>query len=323
MIPLVENAPTRAAGCTYFWVIEINSPIKPAVQFHHLNTVTMFDLTQLHGFQWGIVPIVIFLRYFVMAGIVYLIFYVWKRREWFYLKIQQRFPHNADYRREIGYSLMTSLIFSAFALACLATPLRAYTQFYTDIHAHSISWLLLSIPLTVIVHDTYFYWAHRLMHHPKLYRHFHLVHHKSVNPSPWATFSFQPAEAVLEALIIPILLFSMPLHPVAFLSFVFIMLVFNVYGHLGYELYPQSMYRHPLGKWLNASIYHNLHHEKFTGNFGLYFTFWDRVCGTLRTDNEEKIERVYTQIAQGKEHAARGRKQQALDKAASGFQIQS
>ena len=104
----------------------------------------------------------------------------------------------------------------------------------------------------------------------------------------------------MEAAIIPILLFSLPIHPIAFLAFIFFMLLFNVYGHLGYELFSKKTYEHPLGKWLNSSVYHNLHHEKFQGNYGLYFTFWDRLCGTLRADSSEKVAQVHEQIEQGK-----------------------
>lgn len=257
----------------------------------------MFDPTKLIGIQWGIVPIIIFARYLIMAGLAYLIFYVWKKRDLLFRKIQPQFPQKADYWREVGHSALTSLIFGVVAWLCLGTPLRQYTQFYSDIRQHSIIWLLLSIPIAIVVHDTYFYWAHRLMHHPKIYRHAHLTHHRSVNPSPWAAFAFHPIEAVLEAAIIPILLFSMPMHPIAFLSFVLFMLVFNVYGHLGYELFTRKTYEHPIGQWLNSSVYHNLHHEKFHGNYGLYFTFWDRVCGTLRADSVDKIAEVHRQIS--------------------------
>ena len=76
------------------------------------------------------------------------------------------------------------------------------------------------------------------------------------------------------------------------------MLWFNVYGHLGYELFPRKTYTHALGRWLNSSVYHNLHHERFHGNYGLYFTFWDRLCGTLRTDSADKIEEVHQRISE-------------------------
>ena len=264
----------------------------------------MFDPGRLHGIQWAIVPIIIFLRYVVMAGLAYLIFYVWQRRSLYYRKIQQRFPQNADYWREIGHSALTSLIFGATAWLCLGTPLRQYTQFYSDISQHSTAWLLGSVPLALLIHDAYFYWAHRLMHHPRLYRRMHLTHHLSVNPSPWAAFAFHPLEAGVEAGIIPILLVVMPMHPISFLLFVLFMLIFNVYGHLGYELFPRKTYEHSVGKWLNTSVYHNLHHEKFTGNYGLYFTFWDRICGTLRADSSEKVAAVHTQIEREKQQRA-------------------
>ena len=223
-------------------------------------------------------------------------FYSWKRRVWFVRKIQQKFPAGSDYRREIGFSILTSLIFSFVAWFCLGTPLREYTRVYTDFDHYGIFYLIASVPLALFIHDTYFYWMHRLMHHPLLYRHIHLLHHRSVNPSPWAAYAFHPLEAVLEAGIVPVLLFTLPLHPVAFFATATLMLWFNLYGHLGYELSPQKMYEHPLGRWLNTSIYHNQHHELFHGNYSLYFTFWDRWCGTLREDSASKIEQVHRRI---------------------------
>jgi Delta7-sterol 5-desaturase len=56
------------------------------------------------------------------------------------------------------------------------------------------------------------------------------------------------------------------------------------------------MYDHPLGRRLNTSIYHNQHHESFHGNYSLYFTFWDRWCGTLREDSALKKEQVHRRI---------------------------
>lgn len=265
----------------------------------------MFDLTQFSIVKWFFVPLIIFGRYVLFCLVPFLFYYVWKRREQWYRKIQQHFPAPSDYRREILHSALTSLIFGAVTWLCLGTPLRQYTQFYTEVSEYGWGWLALSIPLTLLVHDAYFYWAHRLMHHPRLYRHVHLVHHKSVNPSPWAAYSFHPVEAVLEAGIVPLLLVTMPLHPLSFWAFVTLMLLFNVYGHLGYELFPKSTYTHPLGRWLNSSVHHNLHHEKFLGNYGLYFTIWDRLCGTLRADSLDKVESLHNRIDEHKTSRAK------------------
>ena len=146
-----------------------------------------------------------------------------------------------------------------------------------------------------IIHDTYFYWTHRLMHHPKIFRWFHLVHHLSTNPSPWAAYSFHPLEAIVEAGIFAVFLFTIPMHPLHLAIFFFIMIVYNVYGHLGYELYPKDFSSHWLGKWINTSVNHNQHHQYFKGNYGLYFLWWDRWMKTIRSDYDEKFSSVKEQ----------------------------
>lgn len=264
----------------------------------------MFDLSQFSMVKWLLVPVIIFGRYMLFCLMPFLFYYVWKRRTQWYRKIQEHFPATSDYRREIIHSAMTSVIFAAVTWLCLGTPIRGFTFYYTDVSAYGWGWLLLSVPLTLLIHDAYFYWAHRLMHHPRIYRHVHLVHHKSVNPSPWAAYAFHPVEAVLEAGIVPLLLLVMPLHPLSFWAFVTLMLAFNVYGHLGYELFPKKMYTHPIGRWINSSVHHNLHHEKFHGNYGLYFTIWDRLCGTLRTDSMEKVDALHGRIQAQKQQPA-------------------
>jgi sterol desaturase/sphingolipid hydroxylase (fatty acid hydroxylase superfamily) len=58
-------------------------------------------------------------------------------------------------------------------------------------------------------------------------------------------------------------------------------IAYNVYGHLGYEIFPANTNRHWLGKWFNTSVSHNMHHQFFKHNFGLWTTFWDRKMGTF------------------------------------------
>ncbi|PIQ21768.1 MAG: hypothetical protein COW65_07160 [Cytophagales bacterium CG18_big_fil_WC_8_21_14_2_50_42_9] len=118
------------------------------------------------------------------------------------------------------------------------------------------------------------------MHHPKLFKAFHLLHHRSTNPSPWAAFAFSPLEAVVEGSIIFVIALLIPIHPLAILAFLLFMTIYNVYGHLGYEIYPQWVVNSPVGKWLNTSTNHNMHHQYFKGNYGLYFRFWDELFRT-------------------------------------------
>ncbi|MBO9153991.1 sterol desaturase family protein [Chitinophaga sp. GCM10012297] len=230
------------------------------------------------------------LRYFVIAGLAFLIWYLVFRRVLFFKKIQRRMPKNKDYRREILYSCITILIFSAVPVLILYSPLRQYTQYYKDAAMHGALWYFAAFPLMFIVHDAWFYWTHRLMHHPRVFPWFHKVHHLSVNPSPWAAFSFHPLEAFVEIGIFPVLLFLMPLTRMHLVVFFAVMMVYNVYGHLGWELYPRWFARHWFGKWINTSFNHNQHHQYFKGNYGLYFLWWDRWTGTIRKDYEDRFE---------------------------------
>ncbi|WP_420315736.1 sterol desaturase family protein [Ekhidna sp.] len=229
------------------------------------------------------------LRYFVVAGAAFLLFYVIKKSSWNYWKIQSKFPSSSDYWREVIFSLITISIFVLVALIVFATPLRNYTLQYNSIESIGWGYWVVSILLMIILHDTYFYWMHRIMHHPKLYRAIHRVHHQSTNPSPWTAYAFHPLEAVVEASIIFPIAFFIPFHRSALLVFLVFMILYNVYGHLGYELYPKGFNKTWVGKWVNTSVNHNQHHKHFHGNYGLYFLFWDRMLGTLRPDYDESF----------------------------------
>ena len=170
--------------------------------------------------------------------------------------------------------------------------IRPHTTYYTNIRQYGLAYAIIAFPLMLLIHDTYFYWIHRIMHHPRLFRLFHLTHHKSNNPSPWAAYAFHPLEAVLESLIFVLFLFTIPVHSLHLKFFFIFSLIYNVYGHLGYELYPRHFSKHWLGKWLNTSVAHNMHHQYFKGNYGLYFTIWDRAMGTLRKDYDENYDEV-------------------------------
>jgi lathosterol oxidase len=239
-----------------------------------------------------IILLIITVRYLLLASVAFFVFYRLRKKAWSFRKIQKPFPAVSDYQREMLYSLSTSLIFAGLGYMFFFGPVAKYTLIYRDIHAHSMLYFFGSVAVTLVVHDTYFYWTHRLMHHPAIYRYAHRVHHLSTNPSPWAAMAFHPLEAVIEFGIVSIIPFLYPSHPLAMGLFLLIMMIYNVYGHLGYELYPKGFSRSLVGKWINTSVNHNQHHQFFTGNFGLYFLWWDRWLGTVRNDYDEAFDEV-------------------------------
>ncbi len=244
------------------------------------------------GAAWLLTSTMIFLRYAIPASLVFWLVYKWKRKEWFAWKIQQRFPKASQIRQELRYSLLTSLLFGGMALGVFFLRKMGYGQLYFDVSEHGWGYWFLSLALLIAAHDTYFYWMHRLMHHPKLYRRFHLVHHQSTNPTPYTSFSFHPLESVLEFAIIPLLTLLMPVHAAAFFLFTLWSIVFNVLGHTGYEISPSGFTRHPFFKWLNTPTHHNMHHHQARFNYSLYFNFWDRVMHTNHPDYDAFFETV-------------------------------
>lgn len=224
--------------------------------------------------------IINFARYFIISGLAFLIFYILLKDKISFKKLQINYPTLTDYRREILYSIVTIFVFLIVGLGIFATPLREHTQLYENFADYGWGYWFLSIFLMIILHDTYFYWTHRAMHHPRLFKLFHLVHHKSTNPSPWASYAFHPLEGFVEAGIIIPIAFLIPFHFSAMFVFLLFMMIYNVYGHLGFEILPTQWHKHPIGKYINTSIDHNVHHKYFKGNYGLYFLFWDRWMGT-------------------------------------------
>lgn len=232
------------------------------------------------------------IRYFIIAGIPFLIFYKLFASRFTRQKIQKRSARRADFIREVKSSILSSLVFSIIGVLLLYTSVVKYTLVYNDINAYPIWWLVLSVGASLVIHDTYFYWMHRLLHHKAIFKHAHVLHHKSVSPSPWSSYSFHFLEAIPEGGVLVLLAFTLPMHPIAIMLFILLGFAINVYGHLGYELMPRGFRHTVLFEILNSSVHHNVHHSRFTGNYGLYFRVWDRLMGTEHPDYVKEYDRV-------------------------------
>lgn len=245
--------------------------------------------------SWGIVS-----DYFVFAGSLFFLFYILLKNPMWVRKIQKRMPRMNDYVRDVLYSLLSVTIFATVGLMVFFV-FRPYTNLYSEIAEYGWPYYLFSWVWMLLLHDTYFYWMHRAMHHPILFKYVHLVHHKSTNPSPWTAYAFHPLEALLETMIVPIIAFSLPVHGGAISAFFLFQIIYNVYGHLGFEILPRNFHTTWVGRWINTSVAHNLHHKRFRGNYGLYFLFWDRLMGTMREDYDE----VYVETTDPKQATAK------------------
>jgi sterol desaturase/sphingolipid hydroxylase (fatty acid hydroxylase superfamily) len=239
-------------------------------------------------------------RYLLFTGAFYLFFYVLKNKKYWYSKIQQRYPVKQHIFREIKYSFITVLIFGAVIALTMLAGAKGLTLVYAPLNKYGYVYYLVSIVLMILLHDTYFYWTHRLMHWKPLFKWVHKTHHLSINPTPFAAYAFHPVEALVEVGIIPLIAFTIPHHGSAIALFGIYSLLLNVAGHLGYELFPKGFASHKIFKWHNTSTHHNMHHRLVKCNYGLYLNFWDRVMHTNHPGYEQSFNEVVEQREQGK-----------------------
>ena len=204
-------------------------------------------------------------------------------------KIQARWATNADVRREILTSLRTGVIFSLNGAAIVYGAIHGVFTVYTNFDTAGVGYLAFSVVAIIVAHDAYFYWTHRLMHLPRFYPYFHRTHHRSITPTPFAAYAFDVPEALLMAAFTPLWLLFVPMHGLGLFLFMAFMIVRNVMGHAGVELMPRSLADSRWFGWINATTHHDLHHATFHHNYGLYFTWWDRMMGTEHPAYREKL----------------------------------
>lgn len=189
---------------------------------------------------------------------------------------------------EIRWSLLSTAIYGVPAgVVAWGWQNAGWTAIYTDLSDHPIWVIPLSVIAFLLAHDSWFYWTHRLMHRPRWFRIAHSVHHASKPPTAWTAMSFHPVEALTGALVIPLLVFVIPIHVGALGLVLTIMTVMGVTNHMGWEMFPRWLVHSRLGEWLITASHHEKHHETYACNYGLYFRFWDRLCGTDRGLSEK------------------------------------
>lgn len=241
----------------------------------------MMQLPDLSNPIWfavaaAVVFAVVIGRYFLIAGLFYLVFYKWQKDKWQPRKINTRDYKPDQFRKEVKWSMITAAIFSVTGAAMALLWQKGYTKIYDDVAAYPLWWLPVSLLIALLVHETYYYWLHRWMHNPAVFKLVHKVHHDSNITSPWTAFSFHPLEGVLQALFLPALLLVMPMHLYVLVIHLTIMTFSSVINHLDIEVYPKDFHKNAAGRWLIGATHHSLHHKQFKYNYGLYFTFWDK-----------------------------------------------
>lgn len=154
---------------------------------------------------------------------------------------------------------------------------------FTDAPIWSAAWFVL-IPLWASFH---FYWIHRLLHWPPIYKRVHSLHHRNVNVGPWSGMSMHPLEHIgyFSSVLIHFVVPSDPIH-----------VIFHLYNlalnpavsHAGFEkLFVKDRKRMALG-----DFFHQLHHRFFECNYGTAEVPWDVVFGSFHNGTPEATRRI-------------------------------
>jgi ring-1,2-phenylacetyl-CoA epoxidase subunit PaaE len=217
----------------------------------------------------------------VIMSMAYLIFWVAFGKTLSNRKIQlSKRAGWPQIREEIGATLLSFIGSTAFMMLMLSFKDSGLTKFYVETGKYGVWYEVLTVIVMVLMSDTWFYWCHRTMHHPSIYKYVHALHHKSLDVNPYTSTSFHVIEAVALTVWVLPLVMVMPVSMTA-LGVVQVLGTFNnLKSHLGYELFPNFFSKVPPFNMLVTATNHSLHHTQYNGNYGLFFRFWDIVCDT-------------------------------------------
>lgn len=222
---------------------------------------------------------IILMRYFLVAGGAYWLFYSTSNK--FFVKQTDNIisPSQKSIKKDIALSVITTVALAICAALVMTIYDSGATLLYKSIDDYGVWYLTASFIGVILLQDTCFYFLHRGFHHPLVYNWLHRGHHRSKHPTPWTSFALDFPEALIQGLFLVAVVFIIPLHIYVLALLLITMTVWALVNHLGFELFP-SFPHHWLGKWFISSDHHSLHHRNYTRHYGLYFTFWDRLLDT-------------------------------------------
>lgn len=211
------------------------------------------------------------------GGLFYLLFWMRPAR-WSRWRLPVQRGSTARPWHEAFLSAANLMIYAyPFLIAAAVETYLGYTVRYANISDYGWAYFFFSIALFLLIVDADFYWTHRFLHRRLKFA--HAVHHQFTNPTPWCGFAFHALESVLLALPYVPLLLLIPWHPATIVIVQFTAMIWNAFLHLGYDMPQAWKSRWPL-RFLMTARDHCGHHANPRSNFGLYFNYWDRLCGT-------------------------------------------
>ncbi len=180
---------------------------------------------------------------------------------------------------------------ASILVTCTSVAIGLFVQYkgWTLFSPWAFSWWT-AVPLFVlcmVLFDAWFYFAHRLLH-TKLFYKYHLLHHRSVAPTAWSNDSIGLVDTAMSQGYYAVITFFVPFPPIILLAHRLFDQINGTFGHAGFEYFASRTARYPSP--MLCTTYHDQHHAEFKYNYANYFSFWDRVMGTVAPNYDRRVE---------------------------------
>jgi len=205
----------------------------------------------------------------ILAGLLHLYLYAYSKQEMklkFDIRTMEKHP-----RFTFGYQTWDNIFWSLVSGVPIWT---IWMVFYFYIATHSWVpvidnfsaapiWFILFFIIIRFWQSFHFYWIHRFIHIPWLYKRIHYLHHRNLNVGPWSGISMHPIEHLFYYSSI-LIHFVLPSHPIHVIFHMFALNLGAIISHAGFDkIVIQNKETFKAG-----SFFHQLHHRYFNCNYG-------------------------------------------------------
>ncbi|MBT4890901.1 MAG: sterol desaturase family protein [Rhodospirillales bacterium] len=254
------------------------------------------DMAQMATFQidWiGRIFAMNFMFLSIIAGGLHTYFYILRAQDQ-----HQKFEHRDMARGKKAFlfndQVKDNMFFSLASGVTFWTGYEAvYFWAYANGYVPGVTftenplWFILLFVVIPWWSSFHFYWVHRLIHWPPLYKTIHALHHRNINVGPWSGISMHPLEHLLYFTNIAIH-FVVASHPIHVLFHMYFQSLGPTTSHCGFaNLLVKDKSRVALG-----DFFHQLHHRYFECNYGTSELPLDKLFGTYSDGTLQSIDRI-------------------------------
>ena len=241
--------------------------------------------------------LLIFLRntalLFIVAGSLHLYLHVYKMQgdRFKFLKREmatnnKSFKFNNQVHDNMFWSIASGVsVWTGYEILYLTFIANGWvsTAPFLDHPIQFFAWIL-CFPL---IRGFHFYFIHRFLHHPFLYKHVHITHHRNVNTGPWSGISMHPIENLIYQSS-PLIHLIIPSDPAIVIVHLVLVALNPAFTHSGFE----KILNRETKILDSADFHHQLHHKYFDCNYGNMDVPLDVWLGTDHNGSEEATKKL-------------------------------